>query len=33
VSTPDGRALRLRGMNATVVRSGAVRVGDTIAKV
>jgi len=30
VSTPDGRAMRLRGMNATVVRSGSVRVGDRI---
>jgi hypothetical protein len=30
VSTEEGRALRLRGMNARVVRSGIVRVGDQI---
>jgi len=30
VSTPSGRALRLRGMNARVTKSGAVRVGDSI---
>jgi hypothetical protein len=33
VSSPEGRALRLRGMNAKVVRGGVVRVGDTIAPV
>jgi MOSC domain-containing protein YiiM len=31
VSTPTGRALRLRGMNARVKKSGTVRVGDPIA--
>jgi MOSC domain-containing protein YiiM len=31
VSTPTGRALRLRGMNARVTKSGTVRVGDPIA--
>lgn len=30
VSTPSGRARRLRGVNCSVVRAGAVRVGDSI---
>ena len=30
VSTPEGRGLRLRGMNARVIKSGTVRVGDPI---
>ena len=30
VSTPAGRRLRLRGMNARITRSGTVRVGDPI---
>lgn len=30
VMTPEGRKLRLRGMNARIVTSGTVRVGDTI---
>jgi MOSC domain-containing protein YiiM len=30
VSTPTGRSLRLRGMNARVTKSGVVRVGDSI---
>ena len=30
VSTPTGRSLRLRGMNARVTKSGTVRVGDRI---
>jgi MOSC domain-containing protein YiiM len=30
VSTPEGRALRLRGLNARVVVSGTIRTGDTI---
>jgi hypothetical protein len=29
-ATPDGRALRLRGINAKVVRPGTVTVGDTV---
>jgi MOSC domain-containing protein YiiM len=33
VSTLTGRALRLRGMNARVTKSGTVRVGDRIAPV
>ncbi len=33
VSSPEGRALRLRGMNAKVTKGGIVRVGDTIAAV
>jgi MOSC domain-containing protein YiiM len=32
VSSPDGRALRLRGVNARVIRGGVVRVGDPIAR-
>jgi MOSC domain-containing protein YiiM len=32
VNSPEGRALRLRGVNATVVRAGPVRVGDPIRK-
>jgi MOSC domain-containing protein YiiM len=30
VSTPTGRSLRLRGMNARVTKSGVIRVGDSI---
>lgn len=30
VSTPQGRARRLRGMNCSVVRAGTVRVGDPV---
>jgi MOSC domain-containing protein YiiM len=30
VSTPDGRARRLRGMNCSVVQPGLIRVGDRI---
>lgn len=30
VSTPEGRSLRLRGMNARVTKSGTVRVSDPI---
>jgi hypothetical protein len=30
VNSPDGRALRLRGLNARVVRPGTVRRGDAI---
>ena len=33
VNSEEGRAARLRGMNALVVRGGAVRPGDPIAKV
>jgi hypothetical protein len=32
VSTPEGRALRLRGMNAWVVRSGIIALGDVVTK-
>jgi MOSC domain-containing protein YiiM len=32
VNSPDGKRLHLRGINAKVVRSGVVRVGDTIHK-
>jgi hypothetical protein len=32
VSTPEGRELRLRGMNTRVVRGGAIRTGDRISK-
>jgi MOSC domain-containing protein YiiM len=30
VNSPEGRALRLRGLNARVVASGTVSVGDTV---
>jgi MOSC domain-containing protein YiiM len=33
VNSPDGRLLRLRGLNARVVVAGAVRVGDPVRKV
>ena len=33
VNSTDGRALNLRGINARVVRSGVVKVGDTLRKV
>ena len=33
VNAPEGRALRLRGMNATVVTSGSVRLGDPVRKI
>jgi MOSC domain-containing protein YiiM len=33
VNSPEGRDLRLRGINARIVRAGTVRVGDTIRKV
>jgi MOSC domain-containing protein YiiM len=32
VNSAEGKALRLRGMNARVVRSGTIRVGDTARK-
>jgi len=32
VNSPEGRELRLRGINARIVRAGTVRVGDTIRK-
>lgn len=32
VNSDEGLALRLRGMNARVVRAGTVRVGDTVVK-
>jgi len=32
VNSPVGKALHLRGINARVVRSGAIRVGDTVSK-
>ena len=31
-NTPEGRALRMRGMNAMVVQPGTVRVGDAVRK-
>ncbi len=33
VNSPEGRALRLRGVNTKIVEAGQVRVGDTIRKV
>ena len=32
VNSPEGRRLRLRGLNARVVRNGTVRVGDAVRK-
>lgn len=32
VNSPVGRALNLRGINAKVVRSGEIRVGDVVKK-
>ena len=32
VNSPEGRVLRLRGMNAKVVQTGAIRVGDVVNK-
>jgi hypothetical protein len=32
VSTPEGREMRLRGMNTRVIRGGAIRVGDPVRK-
>ena len=32
ISTPVGKHLRLRGVNARVVRSGTIRAGDTVRK-
>jgi hypothetical protein len=32
VNSPEGRAHRLRGMNARIVRSGVIRVGDVVRK-
>ena len=33
VNSPEGRKLRLRGVNARVVQSGEIRVGDVLGKV
>lgn len=33
VNSPQGRRLRLRGLNARVVRPGVIRVGDAVRKV
>ena len=33
VNSPEGRARRLRGVNARVVKSGDVRLGDAVRKV
>jgi hypothetical protein len=33
VNSPEGRALRLRGVNTRVVQSGTIRVGDLLRKV
>ena len=32
VNSPEGRELRLRGINARIVRAGTVRVGDVVKK-
>lgn len=33
ISSPMGKQLQLRGINAKVIRSGAIRIGDTVKKV
>ena len=33
ISSPIGKQLQLRGINAKVIRSGAIRIGDTVKKV
>lgn len=33
ISSPVGKQLQLRGINAKVIRSGAIRIGDTVKKV
>ena len=33
VNSPEGRALNMRGVNAKVVRPGAIRVGDAVRKI
>jgi len=33
VNSPEGKQLHLRGINAKVIQSGAIRVGDTVQKV
>ena len=33
ISSPEGRSLNLRGINARVVRPGVVRVGDVVRKI
>jgi MOSC domain-containing protein YiiM len=33
VNSTEGKALRLRGMNARVVQAGTIRVGDVVTKV
>jgi hypothetical protein len=32
ISSPVGKQLQLRGINAKVIRSGAIRIGDTVEK-
>ena len=33
VSSPEGKQLHLRGINAKVIRKGVIRVGDTVKKI
>lgn len=33
INSPDGRELRMRGMNARVVEGGTIRTGDTVRRV
>ncbi len=33
ISSPVGKQLQLRGINAKIIRSGAIRIGDTVKKV
>ncbi|MCU0498271.1 MAG: MOSC domain-containing protein [Anaerolineae bacterium] len=32
ISTPEGRAKRLRGVNARVIQNGTIRIGDSVIK-
>ena len=32
VNSPEGKALRLRGVNARVVEAGGIHTGDTVTK-
>ena len=33
VNSPDGKRMRLRGLNARIVRPGVIRVGDVATKI
>ena len=33
VNSPEGKQLRLRGLNAKIITPGTIRVGDTVRKI